>query len=326
MEFTGWDSERSCPIISNRNPMAWLPDPKGWLKAEKFRWHGFQVMEDFQYMKDNGFDEKTFDAFPVKPDQDLWTYDPYNGMPPNNEMQLDEEVALREVLYWYLDIKGEKYQVAVNRQFSVVARIIRIGDFMRTSSGFVPYPFALWYLRPKRHSPFGTSFGGLLMDKQQNRQELMNYQLIYSKRNSLGNHRLYDKNKIPNRADLANPQVNPQLIGIDLKPGESLQNTFWEIPYQNISADNQLGIQTLDNEARLATAIDPLTMGLNDPNAEQASATEIQDRVDRSNVMMAYGNAVTNRGDKDFWFKWKLMYETNFKKSKKKLLTITNPL
>ena len=67
-------------------------------------------------------------------------------------------------------------------------------------------------------------------------------------------------------------------------------------------------------------------MGLNDPNAEQASATEIQDRVDRANVMMAYGNAVTNWGDKDFWFKWKLMYETNFKKSKKKLITITNPL
>lgn len=154
----------------------------------------------------------------------------------------------------------------------------------------------------------------------------MNYQIIYSKRNSLGGHRFYDKNKIPNRADLWNPQANPQNIGIDLKPGERLDNIYYEFQPHNISSDNQLGINTLDNEARLATAIDPLTMGLNDPNAEQASATEIQDRVDRSNVMIAYGNSVTNWGDKDFWRKWKLMYETNFKGAKKKLITITNPL
>lgn len=326
MEFVWRDSERSCPIISNRNPMARLPDPKWWLRADNFRWHWFQVMEYATYMKDNGFDMNVIDLFPVKPDQDLRTYDPYNGMPPNTEMQLDTNISLREVLYWYLDINWEKYQVAVNRAFNAIGRIVRIGDFLRAPDDSVPYPFALWYLRPKRHSPFGTSFGGLLGDKQQARQELLNLQLIKVKRNSLGNHRLYDKNKIPNRADLGNPQVNPQLIGIDLKNWEQLANAFYEIPYQQLNSDNQTGIITLDNEARLATAIDPLTMGLNDPNAEQASATEIQDRVDRANIMIAYGNNVTNRGDKDFWWKWKLMYQTNFKKSKKKLIRITNAL
>jgi hypothetical protein len=120
MEFIGWDSERMCPIISVRDPMARLPDPKGRLRAEKFRRHGFQVMESEDYMKENEFDVSKIDLFPIKPDQDLWTYDPYNGLPPNSETQLNTKIAYREVLYRYLDRKGKKYQVACNRAFNCV--------------------------------------------------------------------------------------------------------------------------------------------------------------------------------------------------------------
>lgn len=326
IEFIGWDSKSMRPLISQRDPMAWLPDPKGWLNADKFRWHGFQVMENEEYMRDNGFDVDNIELFPVMPDQDLWTYDPYNGMPPNTEMQLNSKISYREVLYWYMDWDGHKYQIAVNRAFNKVGRIMRTGDYMQAPDGSEPYPLSLWYCKPERHQPFSISYPDLLRDKHMGTQELLNLQFIKVKRNSLGNHRLYDKNKIPNRADLGNPLVDPQLIGIDIKAGENLSNVFWEIPYQELNQDNPLGINTLADQAKLATFIDPIQMGVNVAQDEDATATEIQDRQNNANEMIAYGNTITNRGDKDFWTKYTYMYQTNRQGAKKKIMRITNAL
>lgn len=37
--YDGWDEKKQCPIVSDRNPLSWLPDPRGRLRADDFRWH-----------------------------------------------------------------------------------------------------------------------------------------------------------------------------------------------------------------------------------------------------------------------------------------------
>jgi hypothetical protein len=120
----------------------------------------------------------------------------------------------------------------------------------------------LAYYCPEPYNPYGTSLVDLLEDKQRHQSILLNLAVAKAMRSSLGGIRIYNSKKITNRNDFANLTSEPKLIGVNLDPGESIADVMKEVEFAQVPNDNFNVAQELDTQVRIATGIDPQTIGV----------------------------------------------------------------
>lgn len=157
-------------------------------------------------------------------------------------------------------IKGAKYLLTTNSEFSVIARFIPIKSILQDEEKCTLWPWSLTYYNPEEFNPYGGSVMDLTEDKQRALSKLVNLGLSRAIRSSLGGTRVYDKSKITNRSALANLTEDPKLIGVNLAQGEQLGNVIQEVPMSQIPQDNFSMSDALNYYTRVATGMDPMTM------------------------------------------------------------------
>lgn len=322
IRYFDWREEyNNTPCVKLADPMARIPDPKGHSNIENFRFFGFQTAQNKLRMDENEF--KNVDKFTMPADFQFYMYNPFNNIRANTEQSSNKDTVNRYVLFRYTIIKGEKYQIATNFDFSVIGRIVKIDKVLKQEKeGKTLRPVSLTYFRPRRHDPFGDSLLDLTEDKQFALSKLLNLAVAKSIRSSLGNYRLYDKAKFPNRNDLATLTIEPKLIGVSLNPWESLESVITEPQFAQVPNDNFNVSDAINYNARLATWVDPSTMWVQSPWA--LTATEAQQIQANANMILWLTSLLDTFGEKDFWRKWMKMYKQNF--DGKKIIRIVNPI
>lgn len=305
--FDRWSDERNGAEIEVKDPKTWLPDPKGWLKADFFRRHGFEGKVTKNEAKEQGRSniDKLQDYQPEKY-QDQNFYD-------NISDTIDQWPQKEYNIYnHFTKINGDIYLVTTSGNGSVMHRFIKIADLF---DGHNIMPLSLFYFSPQRLNPYGTSLMDLSEDKQRALSELLNLAIIKAKRSSLGGTRLYDKTLIPNRDDLASLVVEPKLIGIDGKNGQiPLNNVMQEVPFQQVPNDNFNVRDAIQYESTVWTSLDRINMGVNAP--WDMTATESQQLQANANVIFALTNSINFWWEKDFWRKRMYMVKSNMSDEK----------
>ena len=323
--FDWWDDDENQPIVSNFDPMTWIPDPKWWKDAESFRWMWFQSMMMRDDMKANGFYEDQIENFVKMYDSEFYMFDPYNALPPNLEKSTNDDIRYRYVYYHYTIINGKKYQVATDYSMTTLGRLVSIDAILQAEkkdTRKILRPITLSYFRPQRHNPYWVSIMDLTEDKQRALSKLFNLWISRATRNSLGWHRLYNKDKIPNRNDLANLTEDPKLIGVNLMPNENLSNVMTEVQTMQVPQDNFNMTEAIQYQTRFATGVDPLTMWIQ--SQWDITATEAQQIQANANLLLWLTNQVDLRSEKDFRRKYMKMYKQFFKG--RKIIRVVNSI
>lgn len=319
--FDHWDEERNCPVIYSPNIMTWMPDPLGWLSAEYFRWMWFEAMMTKDDMKTLGFEN--IEMFQKKYQSEFYNWNPYNRLNTNNEWDSNADRMGYYVYHHYTIVNGKKYLISCNADFKTIGRIVEVDSILkdeRYNVGNTMRPVNLVYYRPEEYNPYGTSVTDLTEDKQRTLSKLLNLAVSKAMRSSLGGIRVYNKDLIPNRTDLANLTTEPKLIGISLRPGDSLDGVISEVNMSQVNADNFNVSDSVNYQNRMATWLDPLTMGISSP--WEMSATEAQQMQSNANILLSYGNVIDFLGEKDFRRKRYKMLKQNLKG--KKIVRIIN--
>lgn len=324
-QFVWRDDYNNTAIVKATDPMTWIPDPKWWKTAEMFRFMWFQTMMEWDEMKTQWFYEEEIEKFVKLYDSEFYMYDPYNLLPQNREQSNNEDIRYRYVYQHYTIINWKKYQVSTDYWFQTMWRLIPIDAVLwyeKADTSNILRPVTLSYYRPQRHNPYWVSLMDLVEDKQKAISKLANLGIKRATRNALWWHRLYNKDKITNRNDLANLTEDPKLIGISLLPNESLTNVMTEVPTMPVPQDSFEVNDMLNYYIRFATGIDPLTMWLQSPWS--MTATEAQQIQQNANLLLWYTKQIDLWSEKDFWRKWFKMYKRYFKW--KKIIRLLNPL
>lgn len=320
--FDAWNEFNNTPSVKVVDPMTWIPDPRWHSNIENFRFFWFQTSQNRLRMDQNWFEN--VDKFMTPPDFQFYMYNPFNNIRANTEQSTNQDTIYRYVLFWYTIINWEKYQIATNFDFSVIWRVVKIEDVLQVEKKWADTlrPVSLTYFRPRRHDPFWDSLLDITEDKQQALSRLINLAISKATRSSLGNYRIYNKDKFPNRNDLSNLTVEPKLIWVNLNPWETLDWVIRELEFPQVPNDNFNVQEVIEKQSRYATWVDPLTMWVQWSGT--MTATEAQQIQANANLILGLTSLLDTRWEKDFWMKWMKMYKQNFKW--KKIIRITNPI
>ena len=99
---------------------------------------------------------------------------------------------------------------------------------------------------------------------------------------------------IANRNDLVNLTPEPKLIGIDSRLGSiPLQNAMMEVPVSQVPNDNGNTIDQLSYFDRLATGVDPQSMGIQTPGS--MTKAESQTLQANANLLFSLTNSINFR-------------------------------
>lgn len=321
--FDRYDERKNCPIIYSPNIMTWMPDPLWWLSAEYFRWMWFECMMTKDQMKELWF--ANIESFKKRYQSEFYNWNPYNRLATNNESDTNDDRNAYYVYNHYFIAWGKKYWVSTNFQFTEIGRLREVDAIMkdeRFDIGNTMRPVNLTYYRPEEYNPYGTSVTDLSEDKQRTLSKLLNLAVAKAIRSSLWGTRLYNKDKIPNRTDLANLTKDPKLIWVSLNPGESIWDILTEVQMSQVPQDNFNVSDMVNYQNRIATGLDPMTLGVATPG--DTSATEAQQIQSNANLILWYGNVIDFLGEKDFWRKYYKCQKQNLKG--KKLVRVINGL
>lgn len=309
--------DNNAPIICAPNSMNMLPDPKGWLTAENYRWVSFLNKVTKPEAKTLWFEniddlvQKTTNT--EKGDNNRYI-NIYQGADNTPDGQYDI------VDHFFTSPKdGKRYLVTMSNQLTVFHRFVPVSELM----GREVRPFSFFFFSPQRNNPYGISIPDLSEDKQRKISKLLNLAVARATRSSLWPDRLYAKDLIANRNDLVNLTPEPKLIGIDSKLGTiALQNAMMEVPVSQVPNDNGNTIETLTYFNNMATGIDPQSMGVQTPGS--MTKAESQTLQANANLLFSLTNSINFWWEKDFWRKYAYITQTNF--SGKKVIRITNQL
>lgn len=314
--FVWWDDENDCAIVDAPSIMTWIPDPLWYVKAENFRFMGFETWMTRETMKDLGF--KNIDNFKKLDQWQFYNWNPYNRMGTNVEIDNNEDMRYYYVYDHFCIYKGKRVMVSTDFDTKEIWRIVVMEDFI----GKNVCPIVLYYDSPEELNPYWTSLTDQLEDKQRALSKLVNLAIRKATRNSLWWHRLYNKDLIPNRTDLAQLTEEPKLIWISLRQWDSLQNALYEVQYQQVNNDNNTVQQDIHYYSKIATWIDPLTMWISAPWTQ--TLWEAQQMQTNANLVLSYGQSVSFIWEQDFWYKWLLITKKNLKVQK--VIRITNDM
>ena len=99
-------------IATGFDTKMWMPDPNGWLTAEKFRFMGFKKFMNKQEMEDLGF--QRISDFRMLQGQQILDRNPYTGLMPNNEMSSNPKMLDYAVYDHWTQFNGDYEEIPWN--------------------------------------------------------------------------------------------------------------------------------------------------------------------------------------------------------------------
>lgn len=322
----GWDDIRKCPIWSVKDPLSWLPDPRG-NHLDKFRFHYFEeemMKEDME--EELGFIESEVEKLNYERNEELETnrsfLDNAQGLNNNTEEEIDAN-QLIPIYNGYTIFEGEKYLVTVDNKLQTILRAVKIDAVKaeeKKEEDLIEFPVNVSWFSPYRGDPFGVSLADLVEDKQKANSILLNLQLINSKYNTLGQTYLIDPRAVPNKADLLSPSTDPKWIPFNSASGVPISNAIYPIPRPNIQADSFNMVQELSRQLQLDTGVDARTLWVQwDKSITLGESQTIQAN---ANVRLGLNITVNNWSEKDFWKQWYRCYQEYFSGKDRKFIRI----
>lgn len=307
--FDWWDSERNVPIISTRSPLTWLPDPQGWLSADKFRRHGFLGKITEEDAKNMGFKKISKLKDTRKREYEGNPYDDVDSDTPEPQ---DQERTEYNVYHHYTKIKWDIYLVSTDDACTTIFRMSKISEVF----GKNVFPVVLSYFSPLRDDPFGVSLVDLTEDKQKQISKLLNLAVKKAQRNTQWPLKIFNNSAIDDAQleSIKQTEEDPVFINAKIPAGQSVSDIVTDVPTESWPVDALNIIQQLDFQSRISSGIDPINMGIQTPGS--ITATEAQQLQSNANLIFSLTNSIGFRGEKDFRRKWYLLYKENFDKEK----------
>jgi len=321
--FAPFDTNRNTPVVDVQDPLSWYSDPyPTGFSAQDFRWHGFEYETTRSELERNGFEniDQIWDKEDAEENANRIAYKSAAWLWSEDDDTPNERI---DVYYHYTKFNDRWYFIVTDEAFNTLLKVEEIKAVTieeKEDPTLIPCPVVLNYFRPKRWNPFGDSIMDFTEDKQRADSKLFNLQLMKATREALGGDFIYNKTKIPNRAELTTPTVNKRYIPVNVQAGESLEGIIKEIPSERLSVDVENMRQMLKRESSTATGIDQVIQGIR--GDKSITARESQTIQQNANLNLALNNKVDSWGEKEFWKLWYREYQAHFNESKEKVVKL----
>lgn len=319
-----WKHNR--PVWEVRDPLAWLPDKKGWLRSRNFSYMYFDIDAPVHTLKE----EDGYFNLDIVEEAGAWSTitlqnDIAQCVPRNIQTWIPESDGneLVNIKDGYTKINGVPYCVTVCNQIIIRFEPIKaITKIEKEDPTEIDFPVILRYFSPIPNDPFGISLADLVEDEQTAMTILKNLKLIQEKDLALGDTVLVS-NQVKNRTDLlkAPSLTRRRFISVD---SENVQNMTATIPKSQGSSDWYNFEQKLRSDTQLATGISNVQAGVTEDTKRTAS--EIQASQRNANARFLLGFQIQLVADKDFWRLWYRCYQEYMSDTSEKVVRITSGL
>lgn len=324
LQKKGWKHNR--PVWEVRDPLAWLPDKKGWLRSRNFSYMYFDIDAPVHTLKeeDGYFNldivEEAWAGSTITLQNDIAQCVPRNIQTGIPESDGNELVNIKD---GYTKINWIPYCVTVCNQIIIRFEAIKaVTKAEKEDPTEIDFPVILRYFSPIPNDPFGISLADLVEDEQMAMTILKNLKLIQEKDLSLGDTVLVS-NQVKNRTDLlkAPSLTRRRFISVD---SENVQNMTATIPKSQGSSDWYNFEQKLRSDTQLATGISNVQAWVTEDTKRTAS--EIQASQRNANARFLLGFQIQLVADKDFWRLWYRCYQEYMSDTSEKVVRITSGL
>lgn len=324
LQKTGWKNNR--PTWEVRDPLAWLPDKRGWMRSRNFSYMYFDVdAPSYAFKKKDGYvnldiiKEAGFGS-EITTRNDIAYCTPRKTQTGISESDGSELVNIKD---GYTRIDGVPYVVTmcsgVLIRFEQVEAVTKAEKEDPTE---IDFPVVLRYYSPIPNDPFGISLADLVEDEQMAKTILKNLKLIREKDLALGDTMLVSS-KVKNRTDLlkAPSMTQRRFVSVD---SDNVQNMLAPLPKSQGSSDWYNFEQKLTADAQLATGISSVQSGVTEDTKRTAS--EIQAAQRNANARFLLGFQIQLIADKEFWKLWYRCYKEYMSDTSEKVVRITSGL
>ncbi len=324
LQKKGWKQNR--PTWEVRDPLAWLPDKKGWLRSKNFSYMYFDVDVPVYSLKDtDGYfnldlvrEAGSWSTITIQ--NDIASCVPRNMQSGLAESDGSELVNIKD---GYTRIDWVPYCVTVCNQIIIRFEAIEaVTKLEKEDPTEIDFPVILRYFSPIPNDPFGISLADLVEDEQTAMTILKNLKLIQEKDLALGDTVLLS-NQVKNRTDLlkAPSLTRRRFISVD---SENVQNMTATIPKSPGSSDWYNFEQKLRSDTQLATGISNVQAGVTEDTKRTAS--EIQASQRNANQRFLLNFKIQLVADRDFWRLWYRCYQEYMSDTSEKVVRITSGL
>lgn len=324
---TGWDDNRKVPTWSVKDPLSWLPDPRG-NHVDQFRFHYFEEsMLSADMNAENGFVEGAADIATNNENPQNVTNENYKNQAHGLQKVVDNNIPnhIVSVINGYTVFEGSVYSVTTDWKCTEILRVEELAPVTKEEkkdSTLVPLPVIVSWYSPFRGDPFGVSLVDLIEDKQKAHKILQNLRLISAKFATFGQQYLYDPRAVSNRNDLTKPSTNPKWIPYNSGSGVPIGSAIYPVPRENIMQDSWNVSQEMVRQIQTDTGIDSRALGVQgDENITLGEAQQIQAN---ANVRFGLNVAVNYWSEKAFWQLWLRTYNEFFSGSDRKFIRIAH--
>lgn len=324
LQKKGWKQNR--PVWEVRDPLAWLPDKKGWLRSRNFSYMYFDINAPVHTLKDtDGYFNldlvaEVWAGSTITIQNDIAQCVPRNIQTGIPESDGNELVNIKD---GYTKINGVPYCVTVCNQIIIRFEAIKaVTKQEKEDPTEIDFPVILRYFSPIPNDPFGISLADLVEDEQTAMTILKNLKLIQEKDLALGDTVLVS-NQVKNKTNLlkAPSLTRRRFISVD---SENVQNMTATIPKSPGSSDWYNFEQKLRSDTQLATGISNVQAWVTEDTKRTAS--EIQASQRNANARFLLGFQIQLVADKDFWRLWYRCYQEYMSDTSEKVVRITSGL
>ena len=330
-QLMSWDTNRQVPTWEVKDPLTWIPDPKGSHTVDKFRFMGFESqIRQQDITPEAGFftDEFTITQAP----ESLLTQISESQPRALNIMPEGIENGYKWIYYHFTTIKSKKdwlsrkYLVNMSYPWKIakMEEILPMNKAEREDPRLVQFPIILNYYDPIRGDAFGTSVPDLIEDKQRARSKNFNLNIIKATYEALGGITLYNPFAVRNATDLETPTIGKKYVPVNPEfSGWRMDNIVYDTNMANrTNPDSTASIEALRQEQFYSTNIDATQMGISSGQAQTATAN--QNTQLNANVKFQLKNRINTWGEKAFWELWYKCYRVAFSTADKKFITINS--
>lgn len=322
----GRDDIKQCPLVSQKDPLTWIPDPY-WDYLTPFRFHYFEeAMLKSEMTKERWFIESKVEELTNQKDQERENNESYRNEAGwlNDVVEDIVEDFYVNVYDWYTRYDWDLYAVTIAQTWELI-RAVKIEPVRKEEkkTWFIDMRTQVWieWCSPLRWNPFWVNKVDLIIDKQEANSQLMNLRLIDAKFSTFGQTNLINSDIITNTNELTRPSINTKWVKVNAG-WQSLSNAVYPIPRQSIMQDSFAVTNELSRQLQLDTWISENTLWVAEKNITLWQSQQVQTN---ANIRLALWITISNWGEKDFWnFIWLRSYEEYFSKSDKKLIRISN--
>jgi len=324
LQKKGWKHNR--PVWEVRDPLAWIPDKRGWLRSRNFSYMYFDIDAPVYSLKE----EDGYFNLDIVEEAGAWSTitiqnDIASCVPRNIQTGIPESDGneLVNIKDGYTRINWVPYCVTICNQIIIRFEPIKaITKIEKDDPTEIDFPVILRYFSPIPNDPFGISLADLVEDEQTAMTILKNLKLIQEKDLALGDTVLVS-NQVKNRTDLlkAPSLTRRRFISVD---SENVQNMTATIPKSQGSSDWYNFEQKLRSDTQLATGISNVQAWVTEDTKRTAS--EIQASQRNANARFLLGFQIQLVADKDFWRLWYRCYQEYMSDTSEKVVRITSGL